>query len=174
MANQWAARGRAVVDIFPPPGGEVKHETVRAFVLWRLEEEVQYRTIRKQIYAWNRFIEARGGTGFLATAISALFIEQALNRKDRASKPKAPVSLALLALLTQYLGAMESPALLLGEGKGKRVTRDVFLLVRNSALLNMMFFGLLRRSDAFQLTVGDVRAVHEDYVQLRIQNSKTD
>jgi hypothetical protein len=76
--------------------------------------------------------------------------------------------------MTEYLGALHASTQVLGVPADRKVTRNPFVLLRNAAMLNTMFFGLLRRSDTAQLTRGDVREVKQDYFVLRIRNSKTD
>jgi hypothetical protein len=61
--------------------------------------------------------------------------------------------------MTEYLQALRASKAVIGAGVDAKVTRNAFILLRNAAMLNTMFFGLLRRSDTYQLTVGDVTEV---------------
>jgi integrase len=74
-------------------------------------------------------------------------MEHVLSKKDKAPRAKAPVPIELLMVVTD----MARPFMALGHGADTR-----FRAMRDIVLLNFMFFGLLRRSDAVELTIGDV------------------
>ena len=84
--------------------------------------------------------------------------------KDPSPKAKAPVTLELLHFLTVYLAHM-----------GQDHTIKARLARRDLVLLNMSFFGLLRRSDAATLTTSSIQYTPDKgYCLAHITHSKTD
>ena len=83
---------------------------------------------------------------------------------DPTPKAKAPVTIELLHFLTVYLAEM-----------GQDYSIKAFLARRDLILLNMSFFGLLRRSDAATLTVQAIQYTpNKGYCLAHIPHSKTD
>ena len=88
---------------------------------------------------------ARGGTDiYLNPSVTTVLTQLLPPTKDPRPKAKTPVTLALLYTLTAYLRPLykdrdlSSPA--------------AFLALRDTVILNISFFGLLRRSDTANLT----------------------
>lgn len=145
----------------------VDPQVVITFMLDKKEQGVTNKYIRSCLYHWDNFLTQRQSPEIynhptINQAISHLLPKT----KDPTPKAKAAVTIELLQFLTKHL---------MHQYQTQTPSIKSYLQFRDTFILNVSFFGLLRRSDMYNLTKEhlELHPSHQ-YAIAHITKSKTD
>lgn len=141
-------KGYELEALIPPAYLQVDTEAIAAYAYIKILDGVRFATIINNLKAWEWVLTTRGHPGFEHLKAVQVLFNTTLAGKDAEPVKATPMTLTLISSVGKRLLA-EHKANPQGSSKS-------FLALRDYVALHMSFFGLLRRSDAANITVGGI------------------